>query len=121
LLGLVFPGLGDAVSASLTLGLFWLALERGVPKIVLARMGLNVALDAVLGSVPLLGDAFDFAFKANRMNLQLIARQAQARRGRASVGDYAVLLAAALLVLAAIALPFAVAGWLAHQLWIRFG
>jgi hypothetical protein len=119
LLGLLLPGVGDALSAVLTLSLFWLAWQRSVPKVVLARMGVNVALDAVLGAVPLLGDAFDFAFKANRKNLELLARQRTAPEKGATLADYAVLLAAALLVLAALALPFVVAGLLARYLWTQ--
>jgi PPE-repeat protein len=65
------------------------ALKHGVPGITIARMGVNIALDYVIGLVPLLGDLGDFAFKANRRNLELLRRHALAQR-KASPGDYLV-------------------------------
>ena len=35
----------------------------------------NVALESVVGLVPLLGDAFDFYYKANRRNLALLEKE----------------------------------------------
>jgi hypothetical protein len=52
-------------------------------------MGVNIALDYLIGLVPLLGDLGDFAFKANRRNLALLRRHALAKR-KASAGDYLV-------------------------------
>ncbi|WP_425038152.1 DUF4112 domain-containing protein [Primorskyibacter sp. S187A] len=70
-LGLV-PGLGDIVTAGPAA---WLILEgwrMGARKRALARMGLNAALDFTIGGIPVLGDLFDVAFKANRRNLALL-------------------------------------------------
>ena len=83
ILGLV-PGLGDAVGAVLSAAIIWEAAQRGVPRATLLRMAFNVAMDAGLGSVPLLGDVFDALWKANRSNLDLLDRslgQPQAGRG----------------------------------------
>jgi hypothetical protein len=71
ILGLV-PGLGDLVTtipAAIFLVEGW---RLGARKRVLARMGVNSALDLTLGGVPLLGDIFDVYFKANRRNLALL-------------------------------------------------
>lgn len=65
------------------------AVRLGVPRIVLARMGLNIAGDYVVGLVPVLGDLGDAAFRANRRNLTLLRRHA-AGPTKPSVGDYAV-------------------------------
>lgn len=47
-------------------------LRYRVPLLVLLRMILNMALDSFIGSIPLVGDAFDFVFKANRRNVALL-------------------------------------------------
>jgi hypothetical protein len=71
LIGLV-PGIGDAITTLLALYIVLEARRLGVPLGKLGRMGINVGLDAVLGAVPLLGDLFDVAWKANRRNLALL-------------------------------------------------
>jgi Domain of unknown function (DUF4112) len=71
LIGLV-PGFGDAATTLLSLYIVLEARRLGVPVAKLGRMGLNVGLDAVLGAVPLVGDLFDVAWKANRRNLALL-------------------------------------------------
>lgn len=73
LIGLI-PGVGDAVGAILGFYIVSRATALGVPKVVLARMLLNVGVDSLVGAVPLLGDLFDFAFKANTRNLELMRR-----------------------------------------------
>jgi hypothetical protein len=84
LIGLL-PGLGDVLSG---VSSGWIVLEArrmGVPRGLLARMAMNVALDVLVGAVPVLGSVFDFAFKANRRNLRLLRRfigDRAARTGR---------------------------------------
>jgi hypothetical protein len=50
------------------------AARMGAPKVLLLKMALNVALDALVGTVPVLGDLFDFVWKANQRNVQLLNR-----------------------------------------------
>jgi hypothetical protein len=119
LLGLLIPGVGDAAAASASAGVFWLAVQRRVPKVVLARMAFNVALDALVGSVPLLGDAFDLVWKANRQNLQLVERYRAAPSQRARVSDYAIMALVLMLLASAVALPFLVAGAVVGYVWTR--
>jgi hypothetical protein len=71
LLGLV-PGIGDVLAAVLSSWLVVIAARLGAPRVVLARMGLNIAIDAVAGVLPILGDAFDVGWKANARNLRLL-------------------------------------------------
>ena len=104
LIGLILPGAGDALTAASSVSLFWLAVQRGVPRVVLTRMAINVAIDAFVGAVPVLGDLFDFGWKANRKNLQLIERATSQPRAR-SASDYAIIALFGLLVLAAVSLP----------------
>ena len=80
LLGLLIPGLGDALGTVLGFGVVSTAVRRKLPPIVIARMLINLALDAILGAVPLLGDVFDFVNQANKKNLDLLVARHDARR-----------------------------------------
>jgi hypothetical protein len=72
-IGLV-PGIGDLVGGALTLFVVWRATQMGLPRIVVARMLVNAAIDLVVGVIPFAGDAFDMWFKANTRNLGLARR-----------------------------------------------
>lgn len=89
IIGILFPGIGDAVSGVGSVGLLALAFGRGVPRVVMLRMILNIAIDAVAGALPVVGDIFDVAFKANRRNYELI-REHEAPDSKPSIGDYVV-------------------------------
>lgn len=73
IIGLV-PVVGDLVSGSIGLYVVWRASRMGLPRVVVVRMLANAALDLAIGSVPVLGDAFDLWFKANTRNLDLMRR-----------------------------------------------
>jgi hypothetical protein len=77
LLGLV-PGGGDLAGAVFSGYLILLASQMGLPAHVLTRMVANVAIDTIGGSVPLLGDLFDIAWKSNTRNLALLEQFAGA-------------------------------------------
>lgn len=108
-LGLV-PGLGDLISPLFGLGILWQAYDLGVPKIIQVRMLFNIAIDAIVGAVPLFGDLFDFVWKANLKNLALLERHAE-QGYRASAGDWLFVMVLTLLVIAVATIPFLVAGW----------
>lgn len=71
LIGLV-PGVGDAIATLMSLYIVNEARALGAPRLLVARMVANVALDGVVGAVPLVGDVFDVAFRANRRNMALL-------------------------------------------------
>jgi hypothetical protein len=73
LIGLV-PVIGDPAAAGTSFYIVAEASRAGVAASVLVRMVLNVALDAVVGAIPLLGDVIDVAFKANLRNARLMDR-----------------------------------------------
>jgi hypothetical protein len=73
LLGL-FPVIGDAATLVPAGYILYRAKALGVPNHVLFRMAVNTGADTLLGSVPLIGDLFDFAFKSNRRNVELLRR-----------------------------------------------
>ena len=78
LLGLV-PVVGDLAAQAVAAYLIWEARQLGVPKFTLWRMVGNTLLDTVIGAVPLVGDAFDIAFRANMKNLRLLQRHVEKR------------------------------------------
>lgn len=70
-IGLV-PGIGDVLAGVLSLIIPLAAWIRGVPYVTLLRMAANLAIGVLVGSIPLFGDIFDIAWKANRRNYQLL-------------------------------------------------
>jgi hypothetical protein len=105
ILGALLPELGDALTAVLSLTLLGVAFRERVPKLVMARMLLNIGLDALLGAIPVLGDLLDVTFKANEKNLELIERHRGDPTRPATWSDRVVVFGAALLALALVLLP----------------
>jgi hypothetical protein len=86
IVGLV-PGIGDVVSAIIS-GLALIHAARyGLPKILLARLAMNILINELVGIVPALGDAFSFWFKSNVRNYELL-RQYSAAPTRSRRGDW---------------------------------
>lgn len=74
LIGLI-PGIGDLVGTGLALYIVVGAHRLGASRAVVAHMLANVALETVVGSVPIAGDLFDFVWKANQRNIALLERE----------------------------------------------
>jgi hypothetical protein len=81
----LLPGIGDVTSAIISAVAFVHAARSGVPKILLARMAMNILINELVGIIPGLGDAFSFWFKSNVRNYELLrgysAAPAGSRRG----------------------------------------
>jgi Domain of unknown function (DUF4112) len=108
IIGLV-PGIGDLIGGALSLYIIVEAWRLGVPRGLLARMGWNVAVDTLVGEIPLLGDLFDIAFKANIRNLALLDGYAQRPvEVRRTSRGFIALLVAGLVLLTAGAIALAV-------------
>jgi hypothetical protein len=73
IIGLV-PGLGDVLAGILSLVIPLAAWIRGVPYVTLVRMAVNLGIGVLVGTIPIFGDAFDIAWKANRRNYRLLTR-----------------------------------------------
>ncbi len=73
------PGFGDVAGSALALLIVHHAWQTGASKLTLVRMLGNVAADFAIGAVPLVGDLFDFAFKANRRNARLLEHHLNSR------------------------------------------
>ena len=110
ILGLI-PWLGD-LTTPLFAGLLLLhAVRMRIPRVVQLRMVINAVIDLLIGVVPVVGDLFDFGWKANVMNLGLLERYAHPG-SKASRGDW-IFVAVVIGTLFAIALtPFVVVAWL---------
>ncbi|MEJ7596404.1 MAG: DUF4112 domain-containing protein [Kofleriaceae bacterium] len=103
LIGLILPGAGDIVGSMLGLYTVALAVRRKMSPVIIARMLLNLALDAVIGLVPLIGDLTDLAFKANTKNVALLTERTDTG-GRASGKDWLAVAGAGLLFVGALSL-----------------
>jgi uncharacterized protein DUF4112 len=116
ILGLI-PGIGDAAGAVFAAWILVEAFRMGASRATLVRMAGNVALDAGLGAIPVLGDIFDFAWKANLRNVALLERHlagpAQARRADRS---FVLLVISGVLALALglVAVGILLTRWILH-------
>jgi hypothetical protein len=115
IIGLV-PGLGDVVAGILSLVIPIAAWTRGVPYVALARMGVNIGIGVLVGSIPLIGDAFDMAWKPNRRNYHLMQRHIGQPR-RHSWKDWAFLAALVCAIGIIFAIPISVFIWL--LMWLN--
>ncbi len=86
LIGLI-PNVGDTATSLASFYILVSGVRYGVPKITLLRMAFNIGLDYVIGAIPFLGDAFDFVWKANKRNMDLIRERATGK-GKGTTGDY---------------------------------
>ena len=72
-LGLV-PGFGDILTGAIGAYLIYEAQRLGIPRSAIARMVANIAFDTAIGAIPVAGDIWDFFFRANDRNMQILAR-----------------------------------------------
>jgi hypothetical protein len=116
LLGLLLPGVGDLIGAALGMYPVLLAWRRRAPKVLLARMLLNLAADTAGGAIPILGDIWDFLFRAHARNAELLRTRAAAGDVRGHWTDTLVVAAAVVALLAALALPIVVVVWVIRRI-----
>lgn len=74
IIGLV-PGAGDWIGSALSLYVLYEGARLGLPFGALLRMAGNILIEAIVGTVPLLGDLFDFAWQANSRNLAVVEQE----------------------------------------------
>lgn len=118
LLGLI-PGIGDTSSALVSGFALIQAVRLGVPKILLARMALNILVNEIVGIIPVVGDAFSFWFKSNARNYEIIKNQrlgANPPRRSDWLFVIGILVIVFLIVCAGIAISFLLLGALARFL-----
>ena len=78
-IGLI-PVLGDTITSAAAVYPIWVAERHGLGKTVQARMAFNVLVDWLTGLIPIAGDVFDAAYKANLKNLKLLEAAAEKKR-----------------------------------------
>jgi hypothetical protein len=110
ILGLV-PGLGD-LAAPIFAGLLLVhAVRMKLPRVIQLRMVLNAAIDLAIGLIPVVGDLFDFGWKANVRNLALLERHAHIG-SKPTRGDWLFVSIALGLLAAAVVIPLLFVAWL---------
>jgi len=109
----LIPGFGDTATSLVSFYILISAVRYRVPKVTLLRMGLNIGIDYLFGSLPVVGDLFDAWWKSNQMNVELLSKRAtvpasEARKGTLSdwlfVGLIILLLAGLAIASAAVSL-----------------
>ena len=88
IIGLI-PGIGDTLANLAGSAILVIAAQLHLPKIVLLRMGWNIALNTLIGSIPVLGDVFSIWFRSNVKNVQLLERYATRQNRSVAPGDWA--------------------------------
>ncbi|MGV3502265.1 MAG: DUF4112 domain-containing protein [Adhaeribacter sp.] len=114
----LIPFGGSAASFAISAGLVLTMVKHGVSRKVLILMVGNLVLDALVGSIPVLGNIFDFYFKANQRNVNLLKKHYQ--EGKYSGSGNGVLLAIALSLVLLLGLliygTWTLISWLVNQL-----
>jgi len=110
LVGLV-PGIGDVLAGLFSLLIPLAAWIRGVPYVTVLRMAANLGIGVLVGSIPILGDAFDVAWKPNRRNYRLLTRHLGEPR-RHTWRDWVFLLFLVSILVLVFAIPVLLVVWL---------
>lgn len=110
IVGFVLPEVGDLMMSLVGLYPVFLAIRHKLPAVVVARMIRNLAIDALVGAIPLLGDAFDVVWKAHRKNADLLLERHVL--GPSPLRDWAAVIGAAIVLVTAVALPIVLVAWL---------
>lgn len=115
LLGLI-PGVGDAIANLLGTVMLGLASRLRLPRIVLARMSLNLLINGTVGAVPILGDLFSVWFRSHARNAALL-REAASRPERETGGDWFYVSGIIGATAAALLLAIALVVWAVWKIW----
>ena len=98
LVGLI-PGFGDTATSLVSFYVLASAVRYGVPKVTLLRMGMNLGIDYVVGSLPIVGDLFDAYWKSNQRNVALLSKRATVSADEARQGSLSDWLFVGLIIL----------------------
>ena len=115
IIGLI-PGIGDTLANLAGSAILFIGAKANLPKVVLLRMALNIALNTLVGAIPFVGDLFSIWFRSNVRNAQLLERYASQPRPSAATTDWLFVFAViGGLVLLLIAVLIGL-GWLIQRL-----
>jgi Domain of unknown function (DUF4112) len=115
IIGLI-PGIGDTFANLAGSAILFIGAKANLPKVVLLRMALNIAINTLIGAIPFFGDLFSIWFRSNVRNVQLLERYASQPRPSAATTDWLFVFAViGGLVLLLIAVLIGL-GWLIQRL-----
>ena len=113
----LIPGIGDLL-ANLTGSLILvIAAQLGVPKVVLVRMGINIAVNTVIGAIPIVGDVISIWFRSNVRNVELLQHYLGRHSKRVELGDWLFVIALIVGLLALMGAIIVAAVWMFKALW----
>ena len=115
ILGLL-PGVGDTASAIISAMALLQAARCGLPKIVLARMSLNILINELVGIIPGVGDAFSFWFKSNARNYRILQEHTAGPR-KARRSDWLFVIAVLLLLFVIVFGGIVISFFILHELF----
>jgi hypothetical protein len=110
IIGLI-PGLGDLITSAFSFLIVFAAWQRGLPRVTIARMVGNIAVDTLVGAMPIIGDLFDAAWKSNKKNVALLKRASAEQIAGAGLKHHARDWGALLLLIVAAAAMIAIPIW----------
>ena len=111
IIGLI-PYVGDTIVSVAGAFILIVAAQSQLPKIVLVRMSLNIAINGMVGAIPVLGDLFSVWFKSNVRNIELLERYAVGDRRTSTAGDWVFVVGLLL------GIAFAVLGTVVGIIWL---
>jgi Domain of unknown function (DUF4112) len=111
----LLPFGGDAIGIVLSCYILFHAIRFRLPQSILLRMALNILIDGVIGTIPILGDLFDSTWKANTRNVNLLeAHLRHPESSQSANRRFVVLLSAGVVLM--VAMLFAVSAMLLQLL-----
>jgi hypothetical protein len=119
IIGLI-PGIGDTLANLAGSAILVIAAQLRLPKIVLLRMGWNIAVNTLIGAIPLVGDIFSIWFRSNVKNVQLLERYATRQRRSVAPADWAFVIALVIGLLLLLAAILALMAWALRQIIASF-
>ena len=116
----MIPGLGDVITDLMGMLIVVRAMKNGVHRAAILRMVANLGIDTLVGAIPVVGDLFDFAFKANMKNIQIYRESLSGSREPLRDWGFVILVVAILLVLLLVPLVslFLVLRWIGFHFFI---
>lgn len=104
------PGIGDAMSGMASFLIVFASWKRGARTVTLLRMIANVLLETMVGAIPVIGDLFHVAWKANRRNYKLLMRE-RLEPGMNTGRDWMFLVVILIVAIAAVGIPIGILIW----------
>ena len=117
-----FPGIGDILGGLASSIIILAAWKRGISKVTITRMVLNVAIETGVGALPVVGNLFDIGWRANRRNYALLTG-ASAEPGRHKSSSWLFVAAICLALALLMVLPMLLFGWILLHIktWLHAG